>query len=377
MLGTMVQVFTGADIHDGVRLHRGKALVVDDTHVSIIALAGRPRDADVIALENGIIAPGFVDLQVNGGGGLMFNDAQTVAALEQIAHAHRRLGTAAFLPTLISDTPKRVQAAIEAVEAAIAKEVPGIVGLHLEGPHLAPSRKGAHDAQHLRMMEAADLALLVEAAARLPNLMVTVAPEMVTLAQIRALAQAGVIVSLGHSDADYDTAMAAFEAGACCVTHLYNAMSQMTSRAPGLVGAALAREDVFAGLIADGVHVHPAMMQLALEQKTRMFVVTDAMAVAGSDKGAFALNGRQVQRADGRLTLEDGTLAGADLTLPRAVQVLVQNCGQDIETAIARATSLPAQLLNVRGDLGGLNAGPQTLLHIDLDRGVCAPLIRA
>ncbi len=373
----MVQVFTGADIHDGVRLHRGKALVVDDTHVSIIALAGRPRDADVIALENGIIAPGFVDLQVNGGGGLMFNDAQTVAALEQIAHAHRRLGTAAFLPTLISDTPKRVLAAIEAVEAAIAKEVPGIVGLHLEGPHLAPSRKGAHDAQHLRMMEAADLALLVEAAARLPNLMVTVAPEMVTLAQIRALAQAGVIVSLGHSDADYDTAMAAFEAGACCVTHLYNAMSQMTSRAPGLVGAALAREDVFAGLIADGVHVHPAMMQLALEQKTRMFVVTDAMAVAGSDKSAFALNGRQVQRADGRLTLEDGTLAGADLTLPRAVQVLVQNCGQDIETAIARATSLPAQLLNVRGDLGGLNAGPQTLLHIDLDRGVCAPLIRA
>jgi N-acetylglucosamine-6-phosphate deacetylase len=377
MLGTMVQVFTGADIHDGVRLHRGKALVVDDTHVSIIALAGRPRDADVIALENGIIAPGFVDLQVNGGGGLMFNDAQTVAALEQIAHAHRRLGTAAFLPTLISDTPKRVLAAIEAVEVAIAKEVPGIVGLHLEGPHLAPSRKGAHDAQHLRMMEAADLALLVEAAARLPNLMVTVAPEMVTLAQIRALAQAGVIVSLGHSDADYDTAMAAFEAGACCVTHLYNAMSQMTSRAPGLVGAALAREDVFAGLIADGVHVHPAMMQLALEQKTRMFVVTDAMAVAGSDKSAFALNGRQVQRADGRLTLEDGTLAGADLTLPRAVQVLVQNCGQDIETAIARATSLPAQLLNVRGDLGGLNAGPQTLLHIDLDRGVCAPLIRA
>jgi N-acetylglucosamine-6-phosphate deacetylase len=377
MLGTMVQVFTGADIHDGVRLHRGKALVVDDTHVSIIALAGRPRDADVIALENGIIAPGFVDLQVNGGGGLMFNDAQTVAALKQIAHAHRRLGTAAFLPTLISDTPKRVLAAIEAVEAAIAKEVPGIVGLHLEGPHLAPSRKGAHDAQHLRMMEAADLALLVEAAARLPNLMVTVAPEMVTLAQIRALAQAGVIVSLGHSDADYDTAMAAFEAGACCVTHLYNAMSQMTSRAPGLVGAALAREDVFAGLIADGVHVHPAMMQLALEQKTRMFVVTDAMAVAGSDKSAFALNGRQVQRADGRLTLEDGTLAGADLTLPRAVQVLVQNCGQDIETAIARATSLPAQLLNVRGDLGGLNAGPQTLLHIDLDRGVCAPLIRA
>jgi N-acetylglucosamine-6-phosphate deacetylase len=377
MLGTMVQVFTGADIHDGVRLHRGKALVVDDTHVSIIALAGRPRDADVIALENGIIAPGFVDLQVNGGGGLMFNDAQTVAALEQIAHAHRRLGTAAFLPTLISDTPKRVQAAIEAVEAAIAKEVPGIVGLHLEGPHLAPSRKGAHDAQHLRMMEAADLALLVEAAARLPNLMVTVAPEMVTLAQIRALAQAGVIVSLGHSDADYDTAMAAFEAGACCVTHLYNAMSQMTSRAPGLVGAALAREDVFAGLIADGVHVHPAMMQLVLAQKARMFVVTDAMAVAGSDKSAFALNGRQVQRADGRLTLEDGTLAGADLTLPRAVQVLVQNCGQDIETAIARATSLPAQLLNVRGDLGGLNAGPQTLLHIDLDRGVCAPLIRA
>lgn len=377
MLGTMVQVFTGADIHDGVRLHRGKALVVDDTHVSIIALAGRPRDADVIALENGIIAPGFVDLQVNGGGGLMFNDAQTVAALKQIAHAHRRLGTAAFLPTLISDTPKRVQAAIEAVEAAIAKEVPGIVGLHLEGPHLAPSRKGAHDAQHLRMMKAADLALLVEAAARLPNLMVTVAPEMVTLAQIRALAQAGVIVSLGHSDADYDTAMAAFEAGACCVTHLYNAMSQMTSRAPGLVGAALAREDVFAGLIADGVHVHPAMMQLVLAQKARMFVVTDAMAVAGSDKSAFALNGRQVQRADGRLTLEDGTLAGADLTLPRAVQVLVQNCGQDIETAIARATSLPAQLLNVRGDLGGLNAGPQTLLHIDLDRGVCAPLIRA
>lgn len=370
-MSEIARVFTGADIHDGKHLHHGKVLAqMQDGSRRILAFEDVPQGMPTERLQAGVLCPGFVDLQVNGGGGVMFNDSPDAATLRRMAKAHRSTGVVALLPTLITDTPDKTDAAIEAVAAAIAEGVPGIIGLHLEGPHLALSRKGAHDGALIRPMEAADLALILRAAVLLPNLMVTVAPENTSAAQIAAMAEAGVIVSLGHSDADYETSMAAFDAGARCVTHLFNAMSQMGNRAPGLVGAALARDGVHAGLIADGIHVHPASMRNALAAKGEgIFLVSDAMATAGSDIAGFTLNGREVYRAEGRLTLADGTLAGADLALGRAVRSLIHAVGEPLEAALARAISGPLALLRDDMGLGRIESAGQPLLLFDPESG--------
>ncbi|MEM8665216.1 MAG: N-acetylglucosamine-6-phosphate deacetylase [Pseudomonadota bacterium] len=349
----------GADIFDGDVLHCGRALLQDGAlFAGIVEVAQIPRDAAMRRVDGGTVTPGFVDLQVNGGGGVMFNDDPRVATLRTIAEAHRRTGTRALLPTLITDTPGCTTAAVEAAVAAIDEGVPGIVGIHLEGPHLSKGRKGAHDAALIRPMEAADETMLLSAAERLPNVMITVAPESVRLDQIARLAGAGITVSLGHTDCTFEEASAAFQAGARCVTHLFNAMSQLTNREPGLVGAAL-HHGVGSGLIADAIHVHPATMRAALAAKrapSGMFLVTDAMATAGSDLAEFSLNGRRVLRRDGRLTLEDGTLAGADLAMGTAIGV-VEGLGVDRAQALAMATSVPASFLRNPASHGRFRLG--------------------
>lgn len=358
MIG-LTNAYVGAQIHDGETLHDDHAVVVHrDGDFSIRPRNQLPHDVPVDILDGGIITPGFVDLQVNGGGGIMFNDDQSVNALRTIAAAHATTGTCAILPTLITDTPARTRAAIDAVETAVAENVSGIIGIHLEGPHLSVARKGAHDPNLIRAMTGEDLALMLYAADRLANVMVTVAPENTSNAQIKAMADAGIIVSLGHTDADAATCHGAFDAGATCVTHLFNAMSQLGNREPGLVGATLEREDVYAGLIADGIHVHPSTMRIALAAKPncdRVFLVTDAMATAGSDITQFTINGRDVLRQNNRLTLVDGTLAGADLEMPRALSVMVQKVGDSVETAIARATSVPTGLLRESFGVGTIS----------------------
>ncbi|NNK15827.1 MAG: N-acetylglucosamine-6-phosphate deacetylase [Sulfitobacter sp.] len=365
----------GANIFDGNKLIQDHAVLIDGATVKTIPVAGLPQYCDRRQLAGGTLMPGFVDLQVNGGGGVMFNADPSLATLETMSAAHQSLGTRAFLPTLITDTPEITAAAISATEEAIAAKVPGILGLHLEGPHLSVARKGAHDASLIRPMTADDMMTLVAAADTLPNLKVTLAPESVTLAQITTLTQAGVIVSLGHTDTDYDTAMQAFEAGARCATHLFNAMSQLGSRTPGLVGAALDAGSTSAGLIADALHVHPATIRTALAAKRgpgEIFLVTDAMACAGSSITEFTLNGRTIVREDGRLRLADGTLAGADLSMARALQVMVNDVGDPPGKALARATSIPSRLLR---DAQGYGEWPNTLndlIYLGTDFSVSA-----
>jgi N-acetylglucosamine-6-phosphate deacetylase len=357
---------TGATVFDGDRLIDRHAVVVTDGAISAVTPEDAlPEGAAVLRLGGGTLAPGFVDLQVNGGGGIMFNDAPTIDTLRTMAGAHARLGATAILPTLITDRPDITAAAIAAAVAAVAEGVPGIAGLHLEGPHLSVARKGAHDPALIRPMEEADLAALLAAAARLPALMVTVAAESVNPQQVAALAGAGVHVSIGHSDCTFAEAQALAEAGAACVTHLFNAMSQLGNREPGLVGATLALPGLSAGLIADLIHVHPEVIRAALAAKRgpgRVFLVSDAMAPAGSEIDHFALNGRRIERRDGRLTLSDGTLAGADLDLATAVRNL-RSIGIPREEALAMATTVPGDLIgrDVR-----LRPGAQAdLLHLD------------
>lgn len=367
-------ILTGAAIHDGVTLYEGHALVLDGD--GVVAITRDPPEGPRMMLPGGIIAPGFVDLQVNGGGGVMFNDAQTPEVLTQIAAAHATTGTTAILPTLITDTPTRTQAAIEATAQAIAQNTPGIIGLHLEGPHLDPVRKGAHDPDLIRPMSDADVDVYLDAAHRIPNLLLTVAPENCDHAQIETLTRAGVLISLGHADASFATCQTAFSNGATLTTHLFNAMSQLGSRAPGLVGATLDTPHVSAGLIADGIHVHPATIRTALAAKRgpgQIFLVTDAMATVGASIQSFTLNGRQVRRAQGRLVLTDGTLAGADLTIPQALKVMVDQVGIDLSQAIRMATSIPAGLLNTRH--GHIRPGDAAkLVHLNADLTVATPI---
>lgn len=364
-------IFSGARIFDGARIHSGAALVVEDGRVDrVVAGTDAPKGARV-ELPGGILAPGFVDLQVNGGGGRMLGDAPGVAEIAAICAAHEALGTTGLLPTLITGTRDITAAVIEAGIEAAAAGVPGFLGLHLEGPHLDPRRKGAHDPTLIRAMEAADLDQLLRAARSLPVLLVTVAPENVTPAQIAALTAAGAVVSLGHSDTSAETARAAFRAGARKVTHLFNAMSPLGHREPGLVGAALSSGETYVGLIADGVHVDPEVMRIALAGKRGddlMLLVTDAMAVAGTDLDEFDLRGRRVLRRDGRLTLEDGTFAGADCDMARCLRVLTADVGASLEAALKMATSVPSACIGLAGMRGCLTPGaPADLVHLDDD----------
>lgn len=349
----MRQAFTGAKVFDGQRLLHGAVVVTEGKTVSDIA-DHVPPGAKEVALGGGFLLPGLIDLQVNGGGGRMV-DAQTdAAALAAICATHARLGATGILPTLITDTDEAMDQVIAAGIAAIG--TPGFLGLHLEGPHLDPRRKGAHDPRLIRPMTGADLSRLLGAAEKLPALMVTLAPASVSPDQVAALSAAGAIVSIGHSDCTGAEAQSLIAAGARCATHLFNAMSQIANREPGLAGTALTR-GIACGLIADGIHVHPDVMRLALAAKPEgIFLVSDCMAAAGTDQTEFRLGGRRILRRDGRLTLEDGTLAGADLTLPRALQVLTGPVGLAPERAFAMASRIPADLI-ARPDLGRITPG--------------------
>jgi len=352
---------TGARIFDGDAWHEDSALVIAGDAVEAIVPAASLAPA-IRRVEAGgsMLVPGFIDLQVNGGGGVMLNDHPDVASIETICRAHAPFGTTALLPTLITDTPRITASALAAGAEAARRKVPGFLGLHLEGPHLSLARKGAHDPKLIRPMTDADEAALIAARADLPVLLTTVAPESVEAEQVAALAKAGVVVSLGHSDTSYATARAYVDAGASMATHLFNAMSQLGNREPGLVGAGVDLGAVSAGLIADGIHVDPAAMGIALRAKRgpgRIFLVTDAMATIGTDMTTFTLNGRTIYRKDGSLRLADGTLAGADLDMISAVRFVHRVLGLDLDEALRMASLYPAVAVGQEHRLGRLTKG--------------------
>ncbi|WP_103334940.1 N-acetylglucosamine-6-phosphate deacetylase [Pseudotabrizicola formosa] len=357
----MPTAFVGAAVFDGTVLHRDAVLLTDGPWVTGVSSCV-PKGTTVVSLAGGILAPGLIDLQVNGGGGRMVDDQTDVETLRVICETHARLGTTGLLPTLITATPQATARVIAAGVASLS--TPGFLGLHLEGPHLDPRRKGAHDAALIRSMTDEDLAVLTDAASRLPALMVTLAPSAVRPDQIAELAAAGVIVSLGHTECSFDQAEAAIAAGACCATHLFNAMSGLGHREPGLVGAVLTH-DIAAGVIADTIHVAPAALRIAATvRQTGLFLVSDCMAVAGTDQEQATLGGRSILRRNGRLTLQDGTLAGADLTLPQAIANMVNRVGLSPERALSMATRCPAQVIG-REDLGQLTPGTRAdIVHL-------------
>ncbi len=359
--------YSGARIFDGDTWHNDAALVVDGGYVQSIGPA--PAGAEIVALDGGILAPGLIDLQVNGGGGHLVGPSTTVDDLHLICSTHAQFGVTGLLPTLITDTAEVTDAVLAAGAGAARQAVPGFLGLHLEGPHLALSRKGAHDPALIRAMEEADLVRLERARAALPHLLVTVATESVTPEQIARLTRAGIVVSLGHTDASFAAVSAAVQAGASMATHLFNAMSQVGNREPGLVGSALHHGAMSAGLIADGIHIHPATLALALRAKQgpgRLFLVSDSMSQAGTDLQSFTLNGRTIHRRDGALRLDDGTLAGADLTLDAAIRYVHRDLGLDLGDALRMASRYPAEAIG--SNRGRLAVGSRSdIVHLSGD----------
>jgi N-acetylglucosamine-6-phosphate deacetylase len=343
-------------VFDGDVLHRDSAVVIDDGRVAAVTPRRElPASVPVHAAPSGAwLAPGFIDLQVNGGGDVLFNDAPTPATVARIVSAHRRFGTTSLLPTLISDSHAQMRAALQAVAEAAATE-PGVLGIHLEGPFLSPEKVGAHDPAMLRSPSADDVALLT--GAQPAGVLVTLAPEQVPEGFIAKLASRGVHVSVGHSMATYAETRRALEEGARGFTHLFNAMRPLASREPGPIAAALEAPDAYFGMIVDGIHVDPAMLRLALRGRARPMLVTDAMPPVGGRKDSFTLRGDTIRVSGGACVRADGTLAGTALDMAQAVRNSVELLEVRLTAALQFASTNPADFMGVGDRLGRLRPG--------------------
>ena len=343
-------------LFDGVDLRKNAAVLIRGEQ--IVGVSGRDEISSSIPVQELPdtiwLAPGFIDIQVNGGGDLLFNDATTPETIQAIAQAHRRFGTTALLPTLISDSRDKMPKAVAAVELAAAAN-PSILGIHLEGPFLSPEKAGVHDLGAIRRPTEGDIALIT--AKRKCATLVTLAPEQVGEGVIAALARAGIHVALGHSMATYAQTVAAMRQGLTGFTHLFNAMRPLQSREPGPIAAALESPDAWYGLIVDGIHVAPAMLRLALRGAGRPILVTDAMPPVGGTRQSFMLNGEDIFVREGRCAARHGTLAGAYLDMATAVRNCVQLLDVPLTNALRFASIHPAQCLGLGHVLGRLLPG--------------------
>ena len=343
-------------VFDGFGVQRNAAVVIEGSRiVAVLPRAELSATIPARSLPEGIwLAPGFIDVQVNGGGDVLFNETPTAEGIRAIAAAHRKSGTTALLPTLISDTPEKTKSALAAV-AEMADADPSIVGIHLEGPFLSLDRPGVHDLRYIRVPTVEDAAML--SARRGGVTVVTLAPERVPKGFIHQMTQAGVRICLGHSMATYAETRAAMAEGLTGFTHLFNAMRPLASREPGPIAAALESPGTWFGMIVDGVHVQPAMLRLALRGTSRPMLVTDAMPPVGGSRAGFVLYGEEITVRDGRCLRKDGTLAGAVLDMATAVSNCVRLLGVPLEVALRFASTNPASFLGVDHWLGRLAPG--------------------
>ncbi len=353
MSATRTHAVAASHVFDGVAVLDDSAVIIEGCHiVEVRPRRELPASVPVVHLPGEAwLAPGFIDVQVNGGGDVLFNDDPTEEGIDAIAAAHRRYGTTGLLPTLISDTYEKMQRALAAVGAAAAGN-PSVLGIHFEGPFLSPGKPGVHDKAMFRAPEARDLELLTSWHQGV--VLVTLAPERVPADFVRELAAAGVRVSLGHSMATYEQTQAALEQGLTGFTHLFNAMPQLASREPGPIAAALESDRAWFGMIVDGRHIAPAMLRLALRGRARPMLVTDAMPPVGGNKDRFSLYGQEISVRDGRCARADGTLAGAAIDMASAVRNAVHDLGVPLAMALQYASTEPAEFLGLGTVLGRL-----------------------
>jgi len=351
-------LLTGGRILADGALHEGLALGVSGQRIAWLgAEAEAPLARHIVPLGGDMLLPGFIDVQVNGGGGALFNDAPTSETIATIGRAHYQYGTTGFLPTLISDRLDLCEAAIDGVGQAMAAKVPGVLGIHLEGPFLNPKRKGIHDSTHMRVPSRADLARLSRPTGG--RTVITLAPEQVSAGDIDWLTGQGVLVCAGHSEASLDCTRAALAEGMRGFTHLFNAMPPLVNRAPGIVGAALEDTNAWCGLIVDGAHVDPLLLRLALRCRPadRFMLVTDAMPPVGTAMRQFQLNGVTINVEGCRCTDAQGTLAGSALDMAAAVRNAISLLGLSLPEAAQLASANPASFLGLESELGHIAQG--------------------
>ena len=365
----MQQALTGAQVFDGdVFIDRHSLIYREATIEAILPSHQLPADIPATALDGGILAPGFVDTQVNGGGGVLFNNAPSAATLATMVRAHRACGTTGMLPTLISDSRETLRSGVGAVQQAMAQTLPGIPGIHIEGPFFNPARRGTHQRRYLRAPRAEDIDWLC--ALRGIKILLTLAPEQTRPGQIRALSDAGILVCAGHTDAHSDDIARALAEGLTGFTHLYNAMRPLQGREPGVVGAALDDRHSWCGIIVDGHHVDPVAVRVALaaKPKGKMVLVSDAMATVGSADKAFQLYGETIRESGGRLLNAEGRLAGSAIGMIDAVRLSCESVGVDIGESLRMASLYPAALLQLDNVLGRLRPGYRAdMVHFDTD----------
>lgn len=358
----MLKALTGARIFDGYQCLDNYAVVLNGECIEhLLPCDQLPDDIDCIELDGGVLAPGFIDLQVNGGGGVLFNNAPDTETIETMLKGHRATGTTSMLPTLISDTPEQLQAGVKAVQQAIAHSMKGILGVHIEGPFFNPDRRGTHKAEYIHAPKSRDLNWIIDASKNNPEMTIvlTLAPETTQAGQIAQLNNAGILVCAGHTDADAETIQKALSEGLTGFTHLYNAMRPLTGRDPGVVGTALADRESWCGIIADGHHVHPLSIAVALAAKPagKLFLVTDAMATVGSEKKSFDIYGETITEQDGRLINAEGRLAGSAIGMIDGVRICVEKVGVSLEEALRMASLYPAQMIRHSDTLGRIRSG--------------------
>ena len=371
----MLQAIVNGRIFDGESVHEQKAVLIEDDHIAALVDTEQiPADIGMsYDLEGGTLIPGFIDLQVNGGGGVLFTAAPTVDSLRIIGAAHRQYGTTGFLPTVITTRFDVMREAVSAVAEAISIGTPGVLGLHLEGPFLSPERKGVHDAGKFCELDQPGFDILTSL--QVGSTVVTLAPELTSAEMISRLVEEGVIVCGGHSAASYTQTRDALTHGLSGFTHLYNAMTPLQSREPGMVGAALEDDDSWFGIIADGQHVHPAAFNVAVAAKKRggALLVTDAMPTVGSSDTSFMLDGNTIVAGEGRLTNAEGTLAGSDLNMLSAVNNAAVFARLDWFEAVRMASLYPAKALGLERELGAIKPGFRaSVLALDTGRHISA-----
>lgn len=357
----MIQSIINGHVFNGESLLKDHAVVIEGDKV-LNVLPQRQLTGDIqvgFDLNGQTLAPGFIDLQVNGGGGLMFNNTLTVEGLRTLANAHRQYGTTALLPTLITDSYAVMRQAIAAVKQAIEEGVPGIIGIHLEGPFLNPEKKGAHAVEKFCVID--EQGFEVISSLTVGKTLVTIAPELTTSDMIKRIRNQGIVICAGHTGADYNQTCEGLAAGVTGFTHLYNAMTPLLSREPGMVGAALNDENSWFGIIADGFHMHPAAFRVAVaaKQSGGAVLVTDAMATVGSEDKSFVLDGETIYAVEGRCTNAAGSLAGSDLDMNSAIKNAMKFARIDWMEAVRMATVYPAKALGVDRQLGYIKSGYQ------------------
>lgn len=331
------------------RLHIGAVLGVLNGRVQIFTEDIQVKEAHQVMDFDGIISPGFVDLQVNGGGGVLLNETPTKEAIWDIAKAHRKYGTTGILPTVITDSVSVLSRAVDAAMEAVGQN--GILGLHIEGPHISTERRGTHKAEFVRPLDEDTIRLVEKLRSADVPTMLTLAPDVVSPEDISRLVDLGTVVSIGHSKASADVVRSALEAGASCFTHLFNAMPPMAGREPGVVGAAI-NSHAFAGIICDGIHVADEMVAMAIRARPvsdRMYLVSDAMPTVDGPT-EFNLYGTKVTLIDNRLVNSEGGLAGAHTTQNEGVKRLVDRIGISTEDALKMAITIPGNAMGLEMD---------------------------